>query len=972
MPDRAAERPAVFTIPAHRSFADALAAGLIQRFGKDPLGLVKGRILLPNNRAVRAVTEAFVRASGNGLLLPRLIPIGDPELEERIGGALEPLDEDEPVPPAIDPLHRLLGLVELVRGEGVGTTEALRLARDLARTLDLLLIEEIDPRRLADAAADAPELARHWQVSLERLRAIVDEWPRRLAELGRIDLADRRNRLLRGLARRWATKPADGFTAAAGITTAAPAVTALLHRVARMPDGMVVVPALSLASVMPEEEWDALGPDERGRGEQTHPQYHLKLLLDRIGVARGEVQVWPATGRASSPAVRARAVANAMTAADFSDKWSGLKPPERRLTGVRAAEFADAAAEAQGIALALRRALEIPAQTAALVTPDRMLARRVSALLQRWGIEADDSAGRPLSETPTGTLLLGIAAAVAEDLAPVPLLALLKHPLVGGDDEARLRWLETVRTFDLALRGPRPGPGMDGLEAHIGEREGEPKYRGCASAWAKLRPAVQQIAGMLAKPLSLAEFVRRIVAAADALAGDRPWRGSEGRMAADLLAEIEAAPAAAQMAISAEDAVPVLRDLLEQQRVRPPYGGHPRVFIWGLLEARLQQADYMVLGGLNEGVWPAAPSPDPWLAPKIRVNLGLAALDYRIGLSAHDLASALGASRVLVTRARRDARSPTVASRFWLRLQAMTGGVTRDTRLERLAGALDDPGEPASTARPRPRPPSETRPRSISVTSVDRLKADPFAFYAQAMLRLRRLDQLDADHSAAWKGIAVHKVLEEWLINDNCAPEKLLPRARALLKSETIHPMLRALWQPRLIEAINQVAEWEREDREAGRLPLKAEIDGETEIAGVTVHGKADRLDRLADGGLAIVDYKTGKAPAQKAVDKGFALQLGLLGLIARAGGFPDVEGEPEAHEYWSLTKDRDKFGKRVCPDKTMGAADFLAHAEAHFRDAAGKWLTGDEPFTAKLHPAYAPYGDYDQLMRLEEWYGRE
>jgi ATP-dependent helicase/nuclease subunit B len=971
MPERAAERPAVFTIPAHRSFADALAAGLIQRFGKNPLGLAKGRILLPNNRAVRAVTEAFVRASGSGLLLPRLIPVGDPELNERIGGALEAV-EGEAIPTAIDPLHRVLALAELVRNEGTGSTEALHLARDLARTLDLLLVEEVDPGQLANAAADAPELALHWQVSLERLRAIIDEWPKRLAELGRIDLADRRNRLLRRLAERWAANPPQGFTVAAGITTTAPAVTALLHRVARMPEGIVVVPALSLPRVMPEEEWDALGPDEQGRGEQTHPQYHLKALLDRMGVARGEVEVWPAAGRASSPAVRARAVANAMTAADFSDKWSGLKPPERRLTGVRAAEFADAAGEAQGIALALRRALERPGQTAALVTPDRMLARRVSALLRRWGIEADDSAGRPLAETPAGTLLLGIAAAAAEELAPVPLLALLKHPLVGGEGEDRLAWLETVRMFDLALRGPRPAAGIEGLDAHIRERETEAKYRDCASAWRRLRPAVEPIAGMLAKPLSLAEFIRQIVAAAARVAGDAPWRGAEGRMAADLLAELESAPAAAAMAITAEDAVPVLRDLLEQQRVRPPFGGHPRIFIWGLLEARLQQADLMVLGGLNEGVWPAAPAPDPWLAPKIRANLGLPGLEFRIGLSAHDLASALGAPQVLVTRARRDARSPTVASRLWLRLQAMTGGVTRDARLERLTAALDEPSAVQPMERPRPCPPSEIRPRKISVTSVDRLKADPFAFYAQAMLRLRKLDGVDADHSAAWKGTAVHKVLEEWLVDDDCDPEALLPRARALLNSDTIHPMLRALWQPRLIEAISQVAEWQREDREAGRLPLKAEIAGETEIAGVTLQGKADRIDRLAGHGLAIVDYKTGKAPAQKAVDKGFALQLGLLGLIARAGGFPQVEGEPEAHEYWSLTKDRDKFGKRVCPDKAMGAADFLAHAEAHFRDAAGKWLTGNEPFTAKLNPAYAPYGDYDQLMRLEEWYGRE
>ena len=218
----------------------------------------------------------------------------------------------------------------------------------------------------------------------------------------------------------------------------------------------------------------------------------------------------------------------------------------------------------------------------------------------------------------------------------------------------------------------------------------------------------------------------------------------------------------------------------------------------------------------------------------------------------------------------------------------------------------------------------------------------------------------------------MHKVLEDWLKEDDCTPEALLPRAEALLAGEAIHPMLRALWAPRLLEAIKWIEEQGRADRALGRRPLKAEITGEAEIDQVTVHGKADRIDVLADGGLAIVDYKTGKAPAQKAVDAGFALQLGLLGLIARAGGFADVRGEPEAHEYWSLTKDRDHFGKRVCPDKKVGAADFLAHAEANFRDAAARWLTGSEPFTAKLNPAYAPYGDYDQLMRLEEWYGRE
>jgi ATP-dependent helicase/nuclease subunit B len=257
------------------------------------------------------------------------------------------------------------------------------------------------------------------------------------------------------------------------------------------------------------------------------------------------------------------------------------------------------------------------------------------------------------------------------------------------------------------------------------------------------------------------------------------------------------------------------------------------------------------------------------------------------------------------------------------------------------------------------------------VTSVDRLKADPFAFYAQAILKLRSLDAVDADHSAAWKGTAVHQVLQEWLQHDDCDPDKLRSRAERLLQDDGIHPMLRALWAPRLLEAIDWIASLERENQARGRKPLAAEADGEAVVAGVTVFGRADRIDRLADGSLAIIDYKTGAPPTQKAVDAGFALQLGLLGLIAEAKGFDAIDGPPQAHEYWSLTKYRDQFGRLSSPDKDEGAEAFLAHARAHFLEAAAKWLTGSEPFTAKLNPAYAPWGDYDQLMRLEEWYGR-
>lgn len=955
-------RPSIYTIPSHRSFADALAAGLIQRFGKEPLGLARGRILLPNNRAVRAVTDAFVRSSGNGLLMPRLIPIGDPELDERIGGALDRM-ENEPTPPAIDSTERVLTLASYVPGTQ-GSAEALRLAADLGRTLDALLAEEIDPTRLRTSVRETGDLARHWELSLAKLQLIVEQWPAILADRGAMDLVRRRNILLRRIAEQWKDDPPGGFTVAAGITTSAPAVAALLARVASMETGLTILPGLWLSDLFPKVEWEALGPDEQGRDEATHPQFHLKLLLDRMGIAREEVELWRYPGGAASSPARARAVANAMAAPDFSHKWETLAPAQRRLSGIRLAELPDPAAEAQAIALALREVLETPGKTAALITPDRQLAGRVAALLARWNIEADDSAGEPLSRTAPGTLLLGIAAAAAEEMAPVALLALLKHPLVGGEGDDRLSWLENVRALDLALRGPRPPQGLAGLDAFFADKS--------ARQWKKVRGRIAGVDGLLRDPISISALANALSEFAQIMAGDSAWAGPAGRMAAELLSELQSWSVADQLMVSADEAVPLLRQLLDERAVRPPYGGHPRIFIWGLLEARLQRADLVVLGGLNEGIWPGLPAPDPWLPPAVRANLGMPTLDTRIGLSAHDFASALGAPQVLITRAKRDSRSPTVASRFLLRLDAMTGGLPRDTRLERLTHALDDPGTAQPVDRPAPSPPAEQRPQGISVTQVDRLKADPFAFYAQAILKLRSEDPVDADHTARWKGEAVHKTLEEWLQHDQCDPDKLRPRAERLLQDDAIHPMLRALWAPRLLEAIDWIATLERQNQSEGRRPLQAEVTGEATFAGVIVHGRADRIDRFADGSLAIIDYKTGAPPTQKAVNEGFALQLGLLGLVGRAGGFEGLSGDPEAFEYWSLARYRGQFGRLMRPDKDMPQGEFLDHAYRNFVEAAGRWLTGDEPFTAKLNPVYAPYGDYDQLMRLEEWYGRK
>ncbi len=971
--------PALFTIPAHRAFADALVAGLIRRAGSDPLALARALVLLPNNRAVRTVTDAFVRASGSGLVLPRLVALGDPEMGESVGAALDPVDE--PPLPAVPPYQRRMILARLVAeertraGQSVGAAEAVRLAGELAHTLDQLLVEEVAPTRLRGIEL-GPELTEHWRRALSTFEIVLERWPVELARIGRIDAATRRAMLLDRLERRWRAAPPAGLVCAAGVTDSAPAVARLLRCVADMPRGMVVFAGLDLA--LPAEEWDALGPhapNEAGmtrRSIETHPQFHLKLLLERMSVGRDEVATWREGGGHDADAARGRAIANALAPADFTGKWTRIGAEDRRLKGVTVAELATPAEEAQAIALALREALEEPGRTAALVTPDRALARRVAAHLGRWGIAIDDTAGRPLSILPPGTLLLALAEAAAQRFAPLPLLALLKHPLVRSG-EARLDWLDGARALDRRLRGPRPAAGLDAIAPHL--RDGTAK-----TWWPEAYDLLAPIAATFeAGAQPLADLLASIRETAAALCGDALWSGPAGRAAAQFLADLELEAPAGPGRVDPAELPQMLRTLLDEVAVRPPQGGHPRLAIYGLIEARLQTADLMVLGGLNEGVWPGRPAPDPWLAPRIRAELGLPGLERRVGTAAHDFAQALGAPRAIVTRARRDAKSPALASRLWLRLQALAGDrFERATALEGWTRALDTPPAHLPAERPAPSPSALLRPKAISVTEVDRLKADPYAFYARRVLGLMPLDPVDADPSAAWRGTAVHDILEQWWKLDACALDQLRPRAVAMLADERTHPMMRALWQPRLLEAIDWISAAVGAQADEGRTIASAEGKGSIAIAGVTLSGRYDRVDRLADGKLAVIDYKTGKPPSATAVRAGYSLQLGLLGLIAERGGFADVRGTAGAFEYWSLGKGKDGFGYIATPVDPEGKRDRIPTAEftgiaAHnFTEVAGKWLTGSEAFTAKLVPEYAPYAEYDQLMRRDEWYGRD
>ena len=969
--------PTVFSIPVYRSFADSLVNGLIAQYGSDRMTLARGIVLVPSNRAARSVTNAFVRRAENGLLLPRIVAVGD--VGEAPGTAIDSIDSA--VPPAVDPLSRRMILARIVQeeraisGAPVGAAEALRLAIELGNTLDELIAED---RSVADLRTlnVGPELAGHWQASLNLFASIIDRWPEELTKLGRIDLPDRRNRLLRGLAQRWGHEPPEHLVIAAGVTSAAPAIADLLHVVARMSSGIVVLPGLDLAS--PDAEWNAIAGDDTHRAIETHPQYHLRLLLDRIGVARGEVVRWRWGDGKARKAVRGRAVSNAFAPARFTSKWIDLPAPQRSLRNVRLARFATLAAEAQGIAIALREVLEVPERTAALVTSDRDLAGRVGAHLKRWGIEADDSAGQPLAALPIGVLIQSIAAMGVERFSPVALLAVLKHPLVQAG-EPRLAWLDGVRRLDLALRGPRPAPGLDSFSTWLCSgtvRERVVRDR-AIEWWRTVEPLFAEFEAVFSQSrATFAGLLAAIRKLLETLGGEGVWAGPAGRCAADLFSDLESRCDSGPSDFRQADLLPVLRQLLGEIAIRPPQGGHPRIAIYGLIEARLQQADLLILGGLNEGVWPQSSSADPWLSPRVRRELGIADPERRVGLAAHDLASALGADEVLLTRSLRDARSATIPSRFLVRLDAMTGGLVKELRLPVLANAMDAHiGAPEPVNRPAPSPPVATRPLQISVTKVDRLKADPYAFYANAMLHLSPLDAVDAEPGPAWRGSAVHAVLDEWMRLDKLHPEKLRTRIDVLLNTTGVHPIVRTLWQPRLIEAIDWIASRISEGHAARRVPIASEKKGMAMIAGVKLHGIADRIDRLDSGTLAIVDYKTGSPPSGKAVAAGYSMQLGLLAAIAERGGFDDIAGRVSDFEYWSLAKNRDTFGKIVSPvggRNPIAPEAFVAHAEAVFASVVGRWLTGEEPFTAKLSPEFAPYEDYDQLMRRDEWYGRE
>ena len=1015
--------PRVFTIPASAPFLPTLIEALIG--GKlgfaaagDPLALAAATLYLPTRRACRLARDAFLDVlKDDAAILPRIVAIGDIDKDEiafgeAMAGDIAP--DALALPEALAPVERRLLLTQLITQwanspvvHGLSgaplvaqtPAAACTLADDLARLIDDMTTRGVPWQKLDELVPD--DLDQYWQLTLKFLQIAIKQWPEVLKERGFIEAVERRDRLIKAEAARLARKT-DAPVIVAGSTGSIPSTAELIATIARLPHGAVVLPGLD--TDLDEESWRLIVGDEKKdiAPAPGHPQFALQALLTRIGIARDAV------ASLAAPCSRDRLASEALRPAATTDMWRQKAADQTFLAHVETAlqtltviEAANAEDEALAIAVALREAVH-EGKTAALVTPDRALGHRVLAALKRWDITAEDSGGDALADSPAGTFARLAAEAALGGLAPVTLLALLKHPLLRiGADHA-------VATLERAiLRGPRPRPGARGL-AHAlqtfrglldkfrsGEKvdlhRSDPRtalsdaaLQTAADLVARLGEALAPLEnlGTAARPLSeLADRHRAVIAACG---GDAAFTGPDGTKLADALDELATSAAAAGLAVAPTDYVELFAAALAGRVVRRPAKTGLRVRILGPLEARLTESDRVVLGGLVEGTWPPESRTDAWLSRPMRLKLGLDLPERRIGLSAHDFAQLLGAREVVLTHAAKLAGAPTVPSRFLQRLAAVAGERWQDVRHRgenylAWARALDRPSKITPEPQPAPKPPRAVRPQGLSVTDIENWLRDPYTIYAKHILRVTPLDPVDMSPGAAERGTMIHAAIGEFTQNfaeklpaDPAA--EIIALGRPHFATLEDFPEARAFWWPRFLRIARWFADWERARRPA-IAQISAEIRGAIDIplgdATFKLSGIADRIERNADGRYVILDYKTGSARTEKQVRTGLAPQLTLEAAILRQGGFKEIPRDSSVAQIgYVLLKGGARPGEPKLIDFTEGTADTQAdRALAKLAGLAARFADESTPYRSLIHPMWTThYGDYDHLARVKEW----
>ncbi|MEM9583857.1 MAG: double-strand break repair protein AddB [Pseudomonadota bacterium] len=959
--------PRLFGMPLGVDFAELLVEGLLARLTtKPPEALAKVEIYVNTTRMQRSVRRLF--AARGARLLPQIRLLAD--------------IADDPtldVPPAVDPLARRLELAQLVRAmlEKDQTFETPDAAFDLADTLAALLEEMQDEAVPFDALTklDVSDHSEHWQRS-QKFISLVIPFLEAGAELDRLG---RMRAVVEALRTSWATNPPSHPILIAGSTGSRGTTRAFMRAVSKLPQGAVVLPGVDFD--LPPDIWDKTGKDDQ---VEDHPQFRCQRLVDELGLSFDEIKNWaPRTVPVSD--ARNQLVSLALRPAPVTDAWLDEGPSLPTPTGATSAitllEAPSTRLESLAIALRLREAAET-GQTAALITPDQTLARRVTAALSAWNIVPNDSAGYRLDLTPPGRLLRQTAQMMGKPVAPETLLALLKHPLVWANN--RRAHLATTRHLEMTLlRGGPPVLTKSACQRWAEDRETEDAGTLAWHDWLwstldALTAAQQSDLGAITQVHH--DQTERLTRGPGDDETDHLWQKRAGEAALATMTKLHLASDHAGVFNPTEYAR-LIDALLAREEIRDPFFTHPDIMIWGTLEARVQGADLAILAGLNEGSWPAKPAPDPWLNRDMRKQAGLPMPEGKIGLSAHDFQQAISAKEVWITRATRDAEAETVPARWLNRLQNLLNGLQPDgidalramkergDAWIRLAQDYDQPRTELPPApRPSPQPPVAARPQELWVTHVETLIRDPYAIYARHVLGLKPLKPLHAEANAALRGDVIHKILQAFISEFReelpaNAEDILLRQAERFFERYVSWPATRAFWMEKFARAIPWFIQTEAV-RRANASPDAFEADGARHMSAQNfmLKGRADRIDRDADGALVIYDYKTGQlptAPQQKHYNK----QLPLLAAIGAANGF---EGFPSGHVkevgYIGLGSDM-KHARDV-----FEAGEIDAFWD-RFEQLIGEYMEADKGYTARRAVFEERWDqDYDILSRYGEW----
>ncbi len=962
--------PHVFGMAPGVDFPAALVEGLRTRLaGQPPEAMARVTVYVNTTRMRRRVTEIF--AGAGAAFLPRLLLVSDPPAG-LVGTGLAP---------AVPGLRRLLQLAVLIsslldQAPDLAPRSAIA---DLAKSLSDLMAEMqgegVTPDRIADL--DVSDFSEHWA----RTRAFLTIIAPFFTGQGEPSAEGRQRAVALALGALWEKAPPSGPVIVAGSTASRGATALFMRAVAWLSQGALVLPGLD--PIMPAAIWDAIADPLTA---QDHPQYRLGSLLRSLGVAPDTVPNWIPL---PPPSVTRNAVITlALRPAPVTDQWlvDGQDLPDlpQAMADVSLIESPSPRHEALAIALILRKAAQ-DGTRAALVSPDRTLTRQVAAALGRWGIRPDDSAGIPLNQTAPGRMLRHVVRMFGARLSSDALLVMLKHPLTASAIERGVHLLLS-RDLELTLRDKGPAFPMGADLVAWGAAHGHPAALGWATALAGVIDAFGDVG---AAPL--ATQVARTLAMAERLSrGPAPegsgslWAEAAGEKALSFLTGL-AAEASHGGTLSPPEYRDLFDSLIAAEEVRTPAIAHPHISIWGTIEARVQGADLVILGGLNEGVWPGMPAPDPWLNRKMRQEAGLLAPEREIGLAAHDFQQAIAAPRVILTRALRNAEAETVPSRWVNRLMNMLAGLParsgdkalaemreRGADWLRLAAAMDRPlaNPPANlvpAARPAPRPPLTARPKALSLTRIEALIRDPYAIYADKILRLRPLRPMRPKADARDRGTVVHLVLERFVAERPPGESRADARIRLMqigtevLEAEVPWPAARALWAARLDRAADHFLTVDTRDGGAvvilegkGTLPIPA-LD-------FTLFGTPDRIDRLPDGALHLMDYKTGSPPSDEQ-QKYFATQLHLGALMAEQGGFESLGPTAVAKiTYVGL-------GTKGKVSETVITPEILAQVQDGLDRLIGAYSDPKQGYAARRAVFTEAFpGDYDHLARFGEW----